>query len=52
MRTVARILILIVCITITSIGAVRAQEWAEYKALQRWRVENPCFDNTGKWYAR
>jgi len=43
-------LILIVMVAILTIGTVHAIE--AFKPVPRWKIENPCFDNTDKWYAR
>lgn len=47
-----RILLLALILTLAAIGTVKAQERARWEASQQWRITNPCFDNTGKWYTR
>lgn len=33
-------------------GAARAAECAHLNMIRRIRIENPCFDTTGKWFTR
>lgn len=47
-----KILLIALVLTLAAIGTVRAQERAEWRASQQWRITNPCFDDNGKWYTR
>lgn len=47
----APIVILVMLLALSAAGILYMTARAEKKPLS-WRVTNPCFDNTGKWYTR
>jgi len=50
MKVFGRLLMVVVFITLATIGTVRAAERAEMMASAQWRITNPCFISDGKWY--
>ena len=47
-----RIVLLALLLVLVAVGSVRADEAAKMREAARWRIYNPCFDDTGKWYRR
>lgn len=47
-----RILLLALLVALIAAGSVRAAEREQLRRLNQWRITNPCFDDTGKWYTR
>lgn len=51
-QLIKAVLLLALLIALGAVGTVRAAERAEMEASLRWRITNPCFDSTGKWFTR
>ena len=47
-----KMLLLALLIAVVTMSTVYAMEYAEFKALQNWKITTPCFNNEGKWYTR
>lgn len=45
-------LLAVIILAIVTVGTVHAAEWIEAQRVSSWKVYNPYFDNTDRWFTR